>query len=196
MTWVRNVQTGAIYHTLAEASAATGQPAAAIGMRARQGDGEWERALEAGRIAVRLPKVVAGRRCPVCGTDIDGQPEQRVYCSAACRARAKAARRRDGKSLEGRVQSWGETVCPTCGKTFTRKTSRQVYCSQSCWRKAWKDGKSATAEAEALEGRRFVCAECGRPVVTKGVDGRARFCSKECERRWWRHHRARPKKDS
>ena len=39
----------------------------------------------------------------------------------------------------------------------------------------------------------FDCAHCGHHVVTEGLhdngrpDKRTRFCSKECEKKYWRH---------
>ena len=48
-------------------------------------------------------------------------------------------------------------------------------------------------EGEDGEGevvREFLCAQCQRPVtVTSKVDRRRKFCSKICEKRYWRHRK-------
>lgn len=77
-------------------------------------------------------------------------------------------------------------VCPNCGTWFV-PGQNQKFCSASC-RGAYKRyrlEKDGPAEYPVHE---FDCARCGRHVVTSGEnDRRVRFCSKGCEKRFWRH---------
>ena len=48
---------------------------------------------------------------------------------------------------------------------------------------------------EELGGRFFVCRNCGKPVVVTGAkDKRSVFCSKECERIYWKRSEGTRKK--
>ena len=48
---------------------------------------------------------------------------------------------------------------------------------------------------EELGGRFFVCRNCGKPVVvTDSKDKRFVFCSKECERIYWKRSEGTKKK--
>ena len=48
---------------------------------------------------------------------------------------------------------------------------------------------------EELGGRFFVCRNCGKPVVvTDSKDKRSVFCSKECERIYWKRSEGTRKK--
>lgn len=75
-------------------------------------------------------------------------------------------------------------ICPNCGKQFEPNKPEQKYCCPKCAQKYHKKhGKGAD-----IEPYEFTCAKCGRLVqVTDWRDKRTRFCSKECEKRFWRH---------
>lgn len=75
--------------------------------------------------------------------------------------------------------------CLYCGEEFTPATVVQKYCSKSCgnrFRRRHDMGKYYPSIT-------FECAMCGRTVVTDGTtkDKRFRFCSKECEKKYWKH---------
>ena len=76
-----------------------------------------------------------------------------------------------------------ERTCEFCGKAYEVKTVTQRYCSRHCALRA-----SATGRVRYISVT-FTCAKCGRVVVTEPDrrDRRSRFCSAECERRYWRH---------
>lgn len=75
--------------------------------------------------------------------------------------------------------------CLYCGEYFTPQTIVQKYCSRSCGDK-YRRKYGVQNDYPVIE---FDCARCGRHVVTDGTpkDRRSRFCSKECEKIWWRH---------
>ena len=76
-------------------------------------------------------------------------------------------------------------TCPWCGKTFepTPYAVTQVFCNSKCQDKYFnKHGPYCYPSIT------FVCAKCGKTVVTEGGrDKRTRFCSRECEKKYWRH---------
>lgn len=79
-------------------------------------------------------------------------------------------------------------LCLICGNEFTPRTVTQKYCSAKCRQEAHIKGKTAWMTIE------FVCAECGKTVVTEGrkangrPDMRTKFCCHSCEKKYWRHH--------
>lgn len=84
--------------------------------------------------------------------------------------------------------------CVVCGDSFTAHSKIARYCTRSCYRKWYrKNGvirrvKKADENAEVI--RTFICKKCGEIVmVTDTKDKRRTFCSKLCERRYWRHKR-------
>lgn len=73
--------------------------------------------------------------------------------------------------------------CRVCGTEFT-PTLNQLYCSKRC--RQWINNNRR--EDTGYPSIRFSCAKCGRIVITDGKkDKRSRFCSRECERKYWRH---------
>ena len=70
--------------------------------------------------------------------------------------------------------------CKCCGWEF-EAARNQIFCSQEC---IWYGRKDANPEGKPA----FTCAKCGRLVVVdEKHDRRTRFCSAECEKRYWRH---------
>ena len=78
----------------------------------------------------------------------------------------------------------GDTfICPQCRKEFVKEHPVQKYCSKKCYNKYRKENGKCAPWPELT----FNCAWCGKVVVTGGTDRRSRFCSYECERKYWRH---------
>lgn len=74
--------------------------------------------------------------------------------------------------------------CLYCGSSFTPGTVIQKYCSAACGQKYRRRHNIS----EAWPSIEFTCAKCGRTVVTEaGKDRWTRFCSPECEKKYWRH---------
>ena len=75
--------------------------------------------------------------------------------------------------------------CKECGEEFTPGTVIQKYCCTACARK-YCSKHDMDAEYPSIT---FTCAECGHTVVTEGgtKDKRTRFCSHECEKKYWKH---------
>lgn len=74
--------------------------------------------------------------------------------------------------------------CLMCGEPFTPLSVNQKYCSARCGARYRRHHDVS----EAWPSITFQCAKCGRLVRTEaGMDRRTRFCSPECERRYWRH---------
>ena len=74
--------------------------------------------------------------------------------------------------------------CMECGKPFAAQNARHACCSTECalkWRR-----RNQTPQRVSIA---FTCAKCGRAVVTEPERGdrRSRFCSMECEKKYWRH---------
>lgn len=75
-----------------------------------------------------------------------------------------------------------KTICPQCGCEFTAALNK-IFCSVKCQAKY-----NRTKGAAGYPTIEFSCAKCGRLVVTDGKgDKRSRFCSPECEKKYWRH---------
>lgn len=78
-------------------------------------------------------------------------------------------------------------ICPVCRKEFTSNYAFQIYCSSSCSSFAQYH---FTAEEKREFSRilpSFNCRCCGRTVVPEKGDRRTVFCSKQCEKKYWRH---------
>lgn len=77
--------------------------------------------------------------------------------------------------------------CLECGEEFTPLAVNQIYCSRRCGRTYWRKNR----EKMKYPSITFSCAQCGRTVVTEegGKDKRTRFCSAQCEKKYWRHPR-------
>lgn len=85
-----------------------------------------------------------------------------------------------------------ERECIVCGNKFEVKRATQKYCSAACRRYAnRRDGVVEREwESEGEEIRRFECVRCGEVVrVTSLRDCRTKFCSRHCERLYWKHSR-------
>lgn len=78
--------------------------------------------------------------------------------------------------------------CLNCGKPMEMRTVVQLYCSKRCQMEYYR-----THKREAIDARwpsiTFNCAKCGRTVTTEpgSDDRRTKFCSPECEKKYWRH---------
>ncbi len=83
--------------------------------------------------------------------------------------------------------------CKVCGEEFIPHHPLQKYCSSYCKNKA----KRVLDMKEEWPARIFDCAQCGQRVVTEPGTGdrRTRFCSEECQRKFYRQ-KARPTKQS
>ncbi|WP_176394162.1 hypothetical protein [Chromobacterium violaceum] len=67
------------------------------------------------------------RTCPVCGTQFEGTKGKSTYCSAACQAASRSARRLQKAKAAGLMAR----KCAVCGKTFESSRPR-VACSKAC----------------------------------------------------------------
>lgn len=69
------------------------------------------------------------RTCPHCGEEFAIPEVERgsakVYCSTACKNRAKSKRQ------NARLRAYQEAECPGCGATFPKRNNRR-YCSATC----------------------------------------------------------------
>lgn len=79
-------------------------------------------------------------------------------------------------------------TCALCGATFTRPASGGVklYCSRQCTRRVANAKRRGTTPRQPI--RSFRCETCGLACVPgeNVANHAARFCGKECKRRW--HH--------
>lgn len=82
-------------------------------------------------------------------------------------------------------------ICPECGESFEARAVNQRFCSARRREKHWR-----IHGYQRRESITFLCAnpKCRKMVVTETnrPDKRTRFCSRECEKAYWRH----PPKDS
>ena len=90
--------------------------------------------------------------------------------------------------------------CAVCGKEFEPKRVNQKYCSYTCRRYANHHGGKDHIGIECVLPaqpviRQFYCLKCGNIVyVTDQEDCRTKFCSQQCEKRYWKHSkRVRPR---
>lgn len=75
--------------------------------------------------------------------------------------------------------------CLNCGGEFAPLSINQKYCCGKC-----RESYSRKHQMDKFyPSITFSCAQCGRTVVTEGgtKDKRTRFCSHECEKKYWRH---------
>ena len=86
-----------------------------------------------------------------------------------------------------------EKKCINCGNKFTPKNNRQKFCSPKCQKEHTRK-KAKMEKDKNWPSKRFLCAYCGKRVDTSYGTGdrRTRFCSEECQIRYWKHNR--PKK--
>lgn len=74
-------------------------------------------------------------------------------------------------------------ICPVCNKIFEPTVPNQKYCSTKC--QQWANNNHLIPPRVPYE---FDCRCCGKHVVTAPFgDRRTVFCSKQCEKRWWKH---------
>jgi len=105
-------------------------------------------------------------KCPVCRKVFRAYPsyvkrKSRVYCSPACRAKSREARRRE---------RWSLHTCPVCKKKFEGYDLRNPkYCSVACYRKA------------VLHIVTRTCKTCGKNFSGKYKIMKNRiYCSRSC----------------
>ena len=76
--------------------------------------------------------------------------------------------------------------CEYCGADFAPLSVNQRYCSDKCGVAYRKRNPDAARQHFPIVT--FNCSQCGHTVVTDGLrDRRTRFCSHECEKKFWRH---------
>lgn len=75
--------------------------------------------------------------------------------------------------------------CLNCGSEFSKRAANQLYCCRKCGDEYRKE-HNINILYPSLS---FNCSECGHMVVTEYgyKDKRTRFCSRECERKFWKH---------
>ena len=89
---------------------------------------------------------------------------------------------RSALNVRGEMMMEDNIACPECGRIFVPSLN-QLYCSKKCSFRYYK--KHGPVGYPSVT---FNCAKCGRVVATDGKkDRRSRFCSPECEKRYWRH---------
>ena len=74
--------------------------------------------------------------------------------------------------------------CLNCGKEFTALSVNQMYCCEKCG----VQYRRKHSVDEFYPQITFRCSQCGRLVQTEGgvKDKRTRFCSRECEKKFWK----------
>lgn len=91
-----------------------------------------------------------------------------------------------------------QRVCIVCGKRFDVWRVTQRYCSAKCRRYANRHDELCTYNKDE-EGEKvlwsFSCVKCGKIVEVRSPnDRRTKFCSRRCEKLYWKHSRyVRPK---
>lgn len=111
------------------------------------------------------------RRC--CTSFLVPGDNDRVYCSAACRAEDQAIKRMARRAPASFVVA--KCKCVECGSRFDR--SRLVpFCSERC--RSLHRGKEAAGERQAK-----ICPECGLSFVAPYGRGHSRYCSNACSKR-------------
>lgn len=77
-------------------------------------------------------------------------------------------------------------LCVTCRRRPAR--TGYVTCCECAMREARRKHHDAAYVMREYPSITFECSKCGRQVTTDGIkDHRTRFCSQECEKRYWRH---------
>ena len=78
-------------------------------------------------------------------------------------------------------------ICAQCGQMFVAKNAVQRYCSPQCR----ADFRKQQDVRRNYPPTTFVCGnpKCRKTVetATDRLDKRTRFCSRECEKAYWRH---------
>ena len=75
--------------------------------------------------------------------------------------------------------------CLYCKQEFMPMAVNQKFCSKSCGQK-YRYHFGVKKHYPVI---RFNCSCCGKTVETAGdtSDKRTRFCSRECEKKYWKH---------
>lgn len=75
--------------------------------------------------------------------------------------------------------------CLNCNEEFIPLSVNQLYCCTKCGVK-YRKSHDTSYLYPSIE---FNCTMCGKKVVTEeGLkDKRTRFCSNECEKKYWKH---------
>jgi 5-methylcytosine-specific restriction endonuclease McrA len=145
----------------------------------------------------RFPSVLADRSCRFCGGAFQPRDAKTVYCSRECAFAdpnwkqghwAELAERRTVRTaaMQAVRAAKRQRACRVCSKPFV--SSHAAVCSPECRKadaRAWHYANYQKVEREG------VCPECRKPWRLVGVQGRHRFCSRKCSRKFAR--RGRPK---
>ena len=80
-------------------------------------------------------------------------------------------------------------ICLNCGERFSAGSVHSLYCSPECGYEYRKKHSKVERDKLLHPSITFTCAKCGKQVVTEegSKDKRTRFCSKSCERAYWKH---------
>lgn len=81
--------------------------------------------------------------------------------------------------------------CVVCGTSFEPVRKSQKYCSHKCQHYARKHDVEERQEDETAPIlRTYTCVRCGKPInIRSNADRRIKFCSKHCEKLYWKHSR-------
>lgn len=113
------------------------------------------------------------------GTTPAGTMRVRTAENRSVRCCKAAGRKHDAS------QEWRSMKCLQCGEEFTPMTIIQKYCSVKCRNRYCRTHNMD----QFYPSITFARAQCGKTVVTEGgvKDKRSRFCSRSCEKKFWRH---------
>lgn len=119
--------------------------------------------------------------CEYCGKPRwSDHPNRNRYCSPECARKARSLEAAMQHAQEKRAKEQAlNKQCVNCGKTFRATTVTQRFCSEACQ----CENASIAAKERGMEEyvpREFICAECGRKVITSyGVKNHT-YCSQKC----------------
>lgn len=135
-----------------------------------------------------------GRKCCVCGKEIDPRKNERtVCCSDVCSMRRSNRLSRGAPVGEEEYRAFIENrkagrlakrkrVCPVCGKEFSQPARQhgypKVYCSPRCRNRKNKQAYNEKRPSRAKVREPRPCECCGVMFVPKHDD--AKYCSKRC----------------
>lgn len=119
------------------------------------------------------------KTCPTCARTFEADNVEQVFCSEACRLRAK--RRRKRERLTG-VPVKKTATCRSCGTSFETHDGRRRLCP-ACRERAKQ--KKASRTRRLTEPRTAVCAWCGTEFTTRSAT--AACCSHACYAKHRKH---------